>query len=366
MSQEYVFRFLTVRPGSQRKKIERAPKTVPVYDTGAPTPLGAALKQLHDAGASAAEVLRLVRGYQESAAHLKSLDGLPFDVTKALQWLAEQSAKKVKNVKFDVGLQKLYGHTAAELVATDDFKRTRERLSDTLVAEAFRSTWERPTDGLASARKWIWLVEQLAGGHSLEPETPFGVAFADLLLWIADFARLPAPPKQDRPPAPPPTPDPAEEEREKHRVRLTELEDTHRELSRKTTEDEALIKPEVRVAEEGARFAAFEQRLAKIESKCAEPPEGGVPRPDVSPKLPPNGGTLAGSGGARVLLTPATIAGLSDVAKRVLVDSKLDLAKVEPTFAVGVLEEEMRVTAARIASAEAPDTVLMLGGVMLD
>jgi hypothetical protein len=32
MLQEYVFRFLSVRPGSQRKKIERMPKTVPVYD----------------------------------------------------------------------------------------------------------------------------------------------------------------------------------------------------------------------------------------------------------------------------------------------------------------------------------------------
>jgi hypothetical protein len=70
MLQEYVFRFLSVRLGNQRKRIERAPKTVPVYDATKPTAFGADLKRLHNAGASAAEIKRAVRAYQESPAHV--------------------------------------------------------------------------------------------------------------------------------------------------------------------------------------------------------------------------------------------------------------------------------------------------------
>ncbi len=365
MLQEYVFRFLTVRPGTQRMKIGRVPKTVPVYDPARPTALGTSLKQLHDARASAAELLRPVRGYQNSAAHLKSLDGLQFDVNAGLRWLAERSAKLVKDVNFGAGLKALYGHTAAEIVATEAFKTTRDRVSDTLVSEAFRPSWEQPTDGLSSARKWLWLLEQLAAGKTLDPDLPLGVAFADLLLWIADYARLPAPPKGERPAPPAPKPDPGAEERERLRSRLGDLEEAHRELSRKAVDDDSLLKPENRVDDQ-PRYAAFERRLSAIEAKCVEPPAAGAGQPEVPHRVPAGGDSLSGSGGARVLLKPGAIAGLSEVSRRVVADAKIDLGKVEPAFAVGMLEEEMRVTSSSLASTEAHDTVLMLGGVMLD
>ena len=61
---------------------------------------------------------------------------------------------------------------------------------------------------------------------------------------------------------------------------------------------------------------------------------------------------IAGADGARVVMKPEAIAGMSDVAKRVLADAKIDLAKVEPTLAVEMLEEQMRTTSARLASVE--------------
>ena len=105
MLEEYVFRFMSVRPGSQRKKIERAPKRVPVYHRERPTALATQLKQLHDAKASAAEVMRVIRAYQNSPGHLKGLQGLPFDTGKGLQWLAEHSAQAVMDLDFEAALK---------------------------------------------------------------------------------------------------------------------------------------------------------------------------------------------------------------------------------------------------------------------
>jgi hypothetical protein len=364
MTQEYVFRFLTARPGSQRMKIQRAPKTVPVYDAARPTALAVGLKQLHDAGASAAEKLRLVRSYQSTAGYLKSIDGLPFELTGALRWVAAHSAALVSDVDFPTGLKDLYGRTAAQLVASDAFKTTRDRISDTLVAEAFHSTWDHPVDGLASARKWIWLVEQIADGKSLDPTAPLGLAFADLLLWIADFARLPAPPFEKEPPREP-RPDPAAEERDKLRKYLGDLEATHRELSRKATDEDAVMRHEPG-AEEQPKLTAFEHRLAAVEARCAGGPAPAGHAPEPAREVDAGGAPANELGELRLRLKTDAIAGLSDVGKRVLAAGRIDLTRVEPTLAVERLEAEMSVTSAKLAATETPDTVLMLGGVMLD
>ena len=365
MLQEYIFRFLNVRSGNQRKKIERVPKTVPVYEVTSPTSLGVDLKRLHDAGAAAAEIMRVVRAYQKSPAHVKTLDGLPFEVSEALRWLAEHSGTLVRDLDLAAAAKALHGRPAEELVATEAFKTTVERLSDTVVAEAFAPSWDRPTDGLASARKWLALIEMLAGGRSLDPDAPLGLAFAELTILIPDFARLPAP----QPPAatspPPPIPSPEEQERDRLRKQLQELEDAHRELSRKAIDDDSLLKPEV-PADIQPKLA--EHRLSMTEARRDGAPEAGDGPPDVTPKVRPliDGASLIASGGSRVLMKPEAIAGLSDISKRVLAEAKIELAKVEPTIAVEMLEEQMRLTSGRLASAEVADTVLVLGGVMMD
>ncbi len=365
MLQEYVFRFLSVRPGNQRKKLERAPKTVPVYDVARPTEFGTSLKKLYDAGASAAEVMRVVRAYQNSAAYVKTLDGLPLEVNKALHWLAEHSRTPVKELDLDGAVRSLFERSPKELVATEAFKTTLERLSDTLVAEAFHSSWDRPTDGLASARKWLMLIEWLASGRSLEPAAPLGLAFAELTLSIPDFARLPAPPPSDSQPPPTPQPEPEDQECDRLRKQLQELEEAHRELARKAIDDDALLNPQVR-ADVPPKLAEFEQRLSMLEARrdvtpCAD--DG----PNTSYKVPLSGGdSRLASSGARITFKPETITALSDVSKRVLADAKIDATKIAPTLVVEMLEEQMRVTSAQLAASESVDTVLMLGGVMMD
>lgn len=367
MLEEYVFRFLSVRPGSQRKKIERRPKKVPVYERERPTTLAAQLKKFRDSNASAAEILRVIRAYQNSQAHLKHLKDLPFDPGIGLQWLAEHSAQLVKDLDIDAALKSLYGAGAAELVANDSFRVTLDRISDTLVAEAFHATWEEPTDGLALARKWMWFIEQHAAGKGLEPELPLGVAFSELLLWIADYARVP-PSKADKTPQPPqPEPKPADEEGKRLRKQLADLEDAHRELSLKTLDEQALQIPEAS-RDEPATLTMIDQRLSSIEARCAEKDKAaeGDLMPKMAIRAPLSGSVTGSSGGSRILLKTETIAGLSEVSKRAVQEAKIDLSKTEPALAVGMLEEEMRVVSSRLASTEAPDTVLMLGGVFLD
>lgn len=366
MLEEYVFRFLSVRPGSQTNKVQRRSKSVPIYEGAALPPLGAALKELYDAGASAAEIVRAVRAYQGSASHVKTLDGLPLEMNRALDWLAEHSGARVKKLDLGGAVRTVFGHPAKELIATEEFKTTRDRLSDTLVAEAIAPSWERPADSLASARKWLGLVELLARGQSLDSDARLGVAFAQLTLSIPDFARLPAAPPQDPAPAPKPPADDDEEHR-RLRAHLRDLEDAHRELSRKAIDDDLLIKPGPERAAQ-PKLAEFERRLSVVEARrdIAPAPGQGALEGPARLQSPIGAAPIAGADGARVVMKPEAIADLSDVAKRVLADAKIDLAKVEPTLAVEMLEEQMRTTSARLASVEVADTVLLLGGVMMD
>ena len=136
-----------------------------VYDATRLTVLGADLKRLHDAGASASEIKREVRTYQESPIHVKTLNRLPVEVKKALHWIAEHSSSSVKDLNLNAAVKALYGQSARELVTTNAFKTTLERLSHAIVAEAFAQSCDHTTDGLVLARKWLAPVNIAPGNR---------------------------------------------------------------------------------------------------------------------------------------------------------------------------------------------------------
>ncbi len=209
--QEYVFRFFTVRSGNLEAKVERAPKRLSVYQKDRPTDLGKQLQQMRDAGASQAEIQRVIIAYQGSQNHVKSLRGLPFNVQLGLDWIAENSGKEVEGLDFAAAIQQVYGTTAAKIVASAEYLATLDRISDTIVAESFRASWKDPTDPLSSARKLLALIDWTAKGVALEGTT-LGAALADLTLAISDFAVLPRP--ETKPPSnPQPQPDPKKKNR---------------------------------------------------------------------------------------------------------------------------------------------------------
>lgn len=355
MSQENVFRFLTVRPGSQGKKINRKFKNVPLYDTTRSTKLNDNLKRLHDAGASADEIKQQIREYQESPAYTKSLDGLQFDVNIGLQWLAENSAIQIKDLDLFKAIKTMYGRPAKELVALKSYKTTIERLSDTIVTEAFSPSWDRPTDGLIAARKFLSLIEMIAQGEFLDPNEPLGVILSQFTLSIPDFARLPAPIPLKETVETVPKYTIEEEEHVRLRKELRDLEEAHRELSRQIIHDDALLKTEYR-AEPPVTITEIQCSLAHIVDEA----EGARKLKQLISK------TSIPSGGVRVRMKPDAIDGLSDVSKSVLTNNMVDLTKMDPTMAVRILEDQMQVVSANLVSTEVPKTVLLLGGVMMD
>ena len=227
--QEYVFRFFTVRTGNLEAKVERAPQRIAVYHPDRTTDLGRKLQQLFQSGASPAEVQRVIVAYQSSPDHVKNLRGLPFDVTRGLDWIAENSGKEVEGLDLAAAFEEVYGSTPEKIVESPQYLTTLDRISDSIVAESFRASWQDPTDPLSSARKLLALIELTAVDVALTGTT-LGAALADITLSIADFAALPRP--ETKPPSAPPQPPAESPDRENLRKRLRALEDAHRDVSR--------------------------------------------------------------------------------------------------------------------------------------
>lgn len=380
--QEYVFRFFTVRSGNLEAKVERAPKRLLVYLKERPTELGTRLQQLRDAGATQAEIQRAIVAYQGSQHHVKTLRGLPFDVQKGLDWIAENSGKAVASLGFAAAIQQLYGTTAAKIFASAEYLTTLDRISDTIVAESFRASWKDPTDPLSSARKLLALIDWTAGGIALEGTT-LGAALADITLSIADFAVLPRP--ETKPPSDPkPKPDPKAEEQDRLRKRLTDLEQAHREVSRKIVDEDALVKPKLpptgkididqrMTALDSARvLAAVDTSKGGNTRAAAAKAVGGtaiLPNDAINSRLLltiPTNNPVTALPDTRLMLKAEAIADLSDASRKVLTDSKIDLARLQPFAAVNIIEDEMRVLSAQLASTETATMVMSYGGAVFE
>jgi hypothetical protein len=380
--QEYVFRFFTVRSGNLEAKVERAPRRLLVYSTDRPTELGKKLQQLHDSGASQAEIQRVIVAFQGSPNHVKSLRALSFDVQRGLDWIAENSGREVESLNFAAAIQQLYGTTAAKIVASAEYLTTLDRISDTIVAESFRASWQDPSDPLSSARKWLALIAWVAKDIALEGTT-LGAALADITLAIADFAILPRP--ETKPPSQPdPKPDPKAEEQDRLRKRLTDLEQAHREVSRKIVDEDALLKPKLptpspseiskrMTALDSARVLAEVERSVRGNTRVDIAKAAGgtaiLPNEAITSRLLltiPTHDPVTGLPDARLMLKPEAIAQLSSASRTALADAKIDLARLQPFAAVNLIEEEMHTLSAQVASSEAATIVMSYGGAMFD
>ncbi len=335
MFQEYVFRFLALRPGTLLSKTVRAPQKILVYEPGRSTELGKTLERLHATRANAAEVMRVIAAYQASDQHVANLDGLRLDIVRGLTWLASHSARRTDDVDLKQAFAQLYDASPQEIVASPEYLDALDRVSDTLVAESFRASWFTPTDQLSAARKLLALIRASADGAALPPGEQLGSAFANLTLIIPEFAGVPG-----KLPAPPAPPAPTDAERDRLRKHLQDLEQAHRELSRKITDERAIE----------ASYARVEPAPGGHAARAAE-------RDSDAPTA---------SYVARLAFSAGAIKSLSETTRRVLGKTRIDIGAIEPTSAVAVIEDEMNATSERLAAIESPNTVLMLGGVMLN
>lgn len=354
MAEEYVFRFVTMRPLNPAKKAERADAKTDLYpEVAGASEFHDAVRRAIDAGAGREELADLARRLAETERYVRRLEDLPFDVGPGLAWVAARIGEKpTKEAQAD--LEKRYGKKLRQLAEAPEARESLGRLADTILAETLAPGPARgELDRLTAAHKFLGLLFTLAGDHAGGGKLTIGDLVAGRVVMVPSGRR----PPQLRPePEKPPEPDrEAEAEAERLRERVRDLEHAHRELSDLAVKPSALAQP--RRDDDTVRLRALEARISEL--AAAEPRPKAA---DLEPGDPI--GELPGLG--PVVLARSAVDTLSEPARRALESLKLDPEETDPVAASFRIEREMEALGAQLASSEAPVSFLMIGGVKLD
>ena len=348
--QEYVFRFMSVRTGSLKKKAERAPQRLPVYERDRGTQLSKDVAQAWRNNATAAQILRIVATYQASPLHVKQLRDLSFDVERGLAWIVEHANDAIAGLDLATEFKTLYGKDIATLVTSPEYLASLDRIADTIVAEAIRRTWKEPTDPLSNARKLLALLRWASLGTTL-PGEKLAAGLAAMSIEIPDYVALPRP-TPDRPAQP--SAGSGDKDVERKRAHLAALEHAHQELSRVVGDGHSLVlheAPPVRAAI-AARAAPMARRTSRAAQVRADALAIASPAQEFA--------------GATVRLSAAAGGALSGMTRTVLSELSLDVTRRSPASVVGTIEEQMQTLSGQLAAVQRPNTVMLLGGVMID
>ncbi|MEN9934257.1 MAG: hypothetical protein RLZZ387_836 [Chloroflexota bacterium] len=359
MTQEYVFRFVSLRPANAQKKRERAAAKAPLYPKEAgETELRGALQRAHASGADRATVSRIVEEFRRGQQYVRSIDALPLDLSAGLEWVQANVALHPGDEAVRAGLQTLYGAPPEKLVNSQPFRETLACLADTVMAETLaRGDAEALPDELTAAHKLVLLILDVAGRVSFPEGQTVGDLVAARTLVVPRFGRLPEE-KVELPPQPDPTPDPGGPERDRIRRRITDLEEAHREISTLAANPRAILKASQRASED-VRISALERRLSSVELQS----RAGEAAKRIE-KIGAPGGSLGQGGG--LVLTLRSVESMSEASRRVVDELKLDRRGINPITAVGLIERELNLLGAQLASTEAPGHFLMIGGARID
>jgi len=349
MSDEPVFRFLTVRPADSRKKRDRESAKTPLYPESLPqSDFHQLILRLSASGADRAQFRRASEEFQKGQRYIRSLSDLPFDAQRGLDWVQAHIDRPIGSFDAAASLRDLYGTPATDLASSSGFVESLGRVADTLLAESLNPARHRSDlDQLAAAHKFMTFVMAIAANSAFDSGTTVGDAVARRVIVIPSAGKLP----QDNvePPAPPPpAPDPKDKERERLLEQLVNLEKAHRELSDVATNPKALVQP---------RRAAAAEVIHEATGRDTAERRRGDQR-----GRPAN--VLAGSGS--VVLSSGAVSALSETTRRSLVDLRADVANMDPVAATRSVERELTIVGAQLASAQAPISYIMLGGVQLD
>lgn len=363
MSEENMFRFLLVRPG--RHAGRRAPDStrLPLYQDGQSTPFSKSIGDLEASGANPAAIVRTVNAFRLTPAYVSKLDGLEFDVAKAVGWLTENSRKDLASLNAADSLKALYGEDLPALTAKAAFGKTLLRLADSLLAEGLVPDAPTPDrEALVVAHKLMSIMLKLAGGAPDPGAGTLGEWIGGITLLIPRPVKSTAPTPAPQPPPqqPPKPPDPGRLADE----RLAALEAAHRELSRLAIDEKALVAQTVptgpRPGRAGATVSANLRSLkTNLTANLARLP--GV----AGIELVSVGGVLNGLPETPMRFAPKALEGVSETTKKTLAELKIDPKTVHPTALVGRIEEEMGDTM-RHGGALPTSAHIMMGGVMIN
>jgi hypothetical protein len=353
MAQEFIFRFLSVRPAALDKKLKQAPTKTDLYPPIAgQTPFRTAIARASAAGAKD-EVVRLVSEFRKSGRYVATLRDLKFDVASGLDWAQLHVDSKLLDPATAAGIDKLYGKPVNGVVGSVEYLDAVTRIADTLLAEALvRSRDASNVDRLVLAQKFLILLFEFANNVKFAPPTTVGDAIGSRTVIVPPEGELPQPQPPPNPPPPPPPPNPTGTD-DATRQKLADYAQAHRELSDATVQPGALVQQHDAQTSE-ARITALEASLAACQAAHAT---------KSAPELSGNAASLATG---RLALAPNAVAGLSETTKRVLDQLGIDRAAVQPLTVVAALEHKISETGSQLASAQRQSTFIRLGGVELD
>ena len=358
MAQEFLFRFLSIRPANPELKLERAPSRVPLYTPKTRTSdFRSAVARVQGTPDAEKAIPGFVANFRQSGQAVTSLQDLKFPLAAAADWALSHVRLKVSDPAVKSGIESTLGQSLTKLVAANDLQSALGRVAETIYAVSLipRAGGRQSYDRLVLGHKVLVFLMQLASGQALPADATVGdvVGARTVIVPPSPTAGQSKPPQEE---PPPPPKDPRQAQIEEAKVKLALYEQAHREIANITVRPGSLVPSEPEKTAVDSRLAVLEQHIRQIEAQ----------RPAAAEK--DNSGQSAGDPliASRLSLSPQAAAMLSETSKKALAELKLPAEKLDPIFAVSQIERQMSVLGAELASFEAPATYVMMGKVQLE
>lgn len=364
MSQEYVFRFLSVRPADSQKKIVQRPQKVGLYTgfTGQ-SALSSALAQSQASTGNVPVAVRVVGQFRTSDRYVKSVESLPFNVEPGLDWIEMNPKAPVADSATITALEAALGGSMGELAKDGKLQDSLGRLADTLLAETISPNSDTLNlDRLSLAHKLLIFITEIANGAAFPEGALIGEIVGARTILVAPLGKTGPVRTKDSLLANaslPEAPAPAETQPDIDKLtsHLADLKQAHTELSALATRSNALI-----------------LQLPKAVTQLDPPDLTHGPTATISTAAGTKAAAPQVSAGVnpvqnqptRPVLSPEAVKGLSSSAKRALTATKIETSSLDVIGTVAALEREMGTVGAQLASKRVPQQLLMMGNSSID
>ncbi len=348
MAQEPVFRFLALRQprkkSSTQKKVKGS-KLVGFAVTAKLPPLAQHTASIPAGRRTEEIVTRAALQARASERYVRRIDGLPLDLGPLFAW-ADRNGRTAGN-ELDLGafVKEAYDRTPAQLVESEPFGETADRLAETIYADALLDADEEEPgrDDIARAIKLLHLVREVAEDpETLDGDEALNDHLARMVVTIPD-------PEIDRPaPADPPMlpPEPDEtEETAKRREELRKLVEARDELEAVLDRQDAVEGKTQSSTDTPATMSARAERTVTAPSTRTR---------SLSIRR------------RKLVLSRGAAEGLSEGTRSTLATMKIDLQSADPRGALTAIENRIDYTAAALPGPRASSQILAFGGLTID
>lgn len=352
VANEGVFRYVSLRPGVRERastgSLERIDAFADVRDDST---LLRDVEAARQRGAPRAEVVALAREFKKTPGYVRSLDDLAkrgFAPRPLLSWIATSRREPIESLDIASAFQTLYGTSLATFLQSPERRVVSLVVAESMFANAIAPEHhdEERTGAadLVSVLKSLHLLRLSADGA-----LPSGVALGRVLArWLA-LLPVAAPRVRREAPQPTPTPSPTDP-RDDLRKRLASLEAAHRELSRVAVDEGALSSPPEPAP------PTIDREAPSVVSRAAAAVAGNVRGDDPNATL----------SRPEVVLNEAATKRLTAATRALVAEVGIPEGRIQPLRATALFEDEISVTSSVLASDEAFDRRIVLGGISLD